>query len=111
MRAAAIADAATGLTAFAHLTAFLPADLFPSISPVLSLRQYLKLKSLLNIRSRCRRILPTGAKKKAAAGGEPAAEKGGRVLMVIRFCSKEEVFGRLRYAPLGGGGHNGKVTL
>jgi len=29
--------------------------------------------------------------KEAAAGGEPAAEKGGRVLMVKRFCSKEEV--------------------
>jgi hypothetical protein len=53
----------------------------------------------------------TGAKKKAAAGGEPAAEKGGRVLMVIRFCSKEEVLWRLRYAPLGGRGHNGNLSL
>ncbi len=42
--------------------------------------------------------------KEAAAGGEPAAEKGGRVLMVKRFCSKEEVFWRLRNAPLGGRG-------
>ena len=55
--------------------------------------------------------LLSALEKEAAAGGEPAAEKGGRVLMVIRFCSKEEVFWRLRYAPLGGRGHNGKVTL
>ena len=45
--------------------------------------------------------LLSALEKEAAAGGEPAAEKGGRVLMVIRFCSKEEVLWRLRYAPLG----------
>ena len=44
------------------------------------------------------------AKKEAAAGGDPAAEKGGRVLMVIRFCSKEEVFGGGDPEALNGGG-------
>ena len=41
--------------------------------------------------------------REAAAGGEPAAEKGGRVLMVIRFCSKEEVLGGSVMPPLGVG--------
>ena len=49
------------------------------------------------------------AKKEAAAGGEPAAEKEGRVLMVKRFCSKEEVLWRLRNALLGGRGQDGNL--
>ena len=45
--------------------------------------------------------LLSALEKEAAAGGEPAAEKGGRVLMVIRFCSKEEVLGGSVMPPLG----------
>lgn len=47
--------------------------------------------------------LLSALEKEAAAGGEPAAEKGGRVLMVIRFCSKEEVLGGSVMPPLGVG--------
>ena len=50
-------------------------------------------------------------KKEAAAGGEPAAEKGGRVLMVIRFCSKEEVLGGSVMPPLGVGGRTEICSL
>lgn len=49
--------------------------------------------------------------KEAAAGGEPAAEKGGRVLMVIRFCSKEEVLGGSVMPPLGVGGRTEICSL
>ena len=49
--------------------------------------------------------------KEAAAGGEPAAEKGGRVLMVIRFCSKEEVLGGSVIPPLGVGGRTEICSL
>ena len=47
--------------------------------------------------------LLSALEKEAAPGGEPAAQKGGRVLMVIRFCSKEEVLGGSVMPPLGVG--------
>lgn len=55
--------------------------------------------------------LLSALEKEAAAGGEPAAEKGGRVLMVIRFCSKEEVLGGSVIPPLGVGGRTEICSL